>query len=254
MSQLYKAVIIDDEPAARRLMRSLLSEHQDLIEIIGEATNGREAVQQIKSLQPDIIFLDIQMPDMTGFKIIEKLDKKPNIIFTNAYEQYAIKAFETFSIDYLLKPIREERLAISIEKLRQFGKLNATIDLQNLKDVIEQLKAPKKSTALPIKTGDRINLIRFESICFLEAKDKYVYIHTMDGQRHLTDFTLSHLEEKLPEQFYRVQKSFIINKELIKEMHKHFNGRFLFVMNDKNSTQITSGRTYHEAIKTEFGI
>lgn len=205
MSQLYKAIIIDDEPAARRLMMSLLNDYQDLIEIIGEATNGREAVQQIKSLQPDIIFLDIQMPDMTGFEVIEKLDKKPNIIFTTAYEQYAIKAFETFSIDYLLKPIREERLAISIEKLRQFGKLNATIDLQNLKDVIEQLKAPKKSTALPIKTGDRINLIRFESICFLEAKDKYVYIHTMDGQRHLTDFTLSHLEEKLPEQFYRVQ-------------------------------------------------
>ena len=172
MSQLYKAIIIDDEPAARRLMMSLLNDYQDLIEIIGEATNGREAVQQIKSLQPDIIFLDIQMPDMTGFEVIEKLDKKPNIIFTTAYEQYAIKAFETFSIDYLLKPIREERLAISIEKLRQFGKLNATIDLQNLKDVIEQLKAPKKSTALPIKTGDRINLIRFESICFLEAKDK----------------------------------------------------------------------------------
>ncbi|HNO55905.1 MAG TPA: response regulator, partial [Chitinophagaceae bacterium] len=100
MSQLYKAIIIDDEPAARRLMMSLLNDHQDLIEIIGEATNGREAVQQIKSLQPDIIFLDIQMPDMTGFEVIEKLDKKPNIIFTTAYEQYAIKAFETFSIDY----------------------------------------------------------------------------------------------------------------------------------------------------------
>ncbi|HRF25242.1 MAG TPA: response regulator, partial [Chitinophagaceae bacterium] len=98
---MYKAVIIDDEPAARRLMMSLLNDYQDLIEIIGEATNGREAVQQIKSLQPDIIFLDIQMPDMTGFEVIEKLDKKPNIIFTTAYEQYAIKAFETFSIDYL---------------------------------------------------------------------------------------------------------------------------------------------------------
>lgn len=90
MSQLYKAIIIDDEPAARRLMMSLLNDYQDLIEIIGEATNGREAVQQIKSLQPDIIFLDIQMPDMTGFEVIEKLDKKPNIIFTTAYEQYAI--------------------------------------------------------------------------------------------------------------------------------------------------------------------
>ncbi|HUM97305.1 MAG TPA: LytTR family DNA-binding domain-containing protein [Chitinophagaceae bacterium] len=254
MSQLFKAIVIDDEPAARRLMLSLLSEYKDVIEVIGEASNGREAVQKIETLQPDIIFLDIQMPDMTGFEVIEKLGKKPNIVFTTAYEQYAMKAFETFSIDYLLKPIREERLAISIEKLKQFGKLNSIIDLKGLQDVIEQLRAPKKSTALPIKTGDRINLIRFENICFLEANDKYVYIHTMDGQRILTDHTLSYLEEKLPEQFYRVQKSFIINKELIKEMHKHFNGRFLFVMNDKNATQITSGRTYNESIKEEFGF
>jgi two-component system LytT family response regulator len=254
MNQVFKAIVIDDEPAARRLMKSLLSEYSNTIEVIAEAGNGREAVVKIKELQPDIIFLDIQMPDLTGFEVIEQLDRKPNIIFTTAYEQYAVKAFETFSIDYLLKPIKEERLAQSIEKLKQFGKLNAAIDLKGLQEVIQQLKAPKKSTALPVKTGDRIHLIRFESISYLEANDKYVFIYTTDGQKHLTDQTLSVLEEKLPEQFYRVQKSFIINKELIKEMHKHFNGRYLFIMNDKNLTQITSGRTYHDGIKTEFNL
>lgn len=254
MNQVLKAILIDDEPAARRLMRSLLNDHSGLIEVIAEAGTGREAIEKIKELRPDIIFLDIQMPDLTGFEVIEQLDQKPNIIFTTAYEQYAVKAFETFSIDYLLKPIREERLAQSIEKLKQFGKLNNSIDLDGLKEVIQQLKAPKKSTALPVKTGDRIHLIRFETISYLEANDKYVFIHTTDGQKHLTDQTLSILEEKLPEQFYRIQKSFIINKEMIKEMHKHFNGRYLFVMNDKNLTQITSGRTYHEAIKEEFNL
>ena len=123
MNQLFKAIVIDDEPAARRLMKSLLNSHQDVVEVIGEAGNGREAIAKIQELRPDVIFLDIQMPDLTGFEVIEQLDVKPNIIFTTAYEQYAIKAFETFSIDYLLKPIKEERLEQSIAKLKQFGRL-----------------------------------------------------------------------------------------------------------------------------------
>lgn len=254
MNQLFKAIVIDDEPAARRLMKSLLAEHTDVISIVGEAGSGGEALQKISELKPDIIFLDIQMPDLTGFEVIEQLDQKPNIIFTTAYEQYAMKAFETFSIDYLLKPIKEERLAQSIAKLKQFGKLSSGFDIAALQQMIQQLKAPQKATALPIKTGDRINLIRFEGISYLEAQDKYVFIHTIDGQKHLTDQTLTLLEEKLPSGFFRIQKSFIINKDRIKEMHKHFNGRFLFTMDDKDTTRISSGRTYHDAIKKEFGL
>ncbi|MBI5857067.1 MAG: response regulator transcription factor [Sphingobacteriales bacterium] len=254
MSRVYKAIIVDDEPAARRLMKNLLLEHTDTVEVIGEAGNGREAIEKIESLRPDLVFLDIQMPDLTGFEVIEKLQRKPNIIFTTAYEQYAIKAFETFSIDYLLKPIREERLEQSISKLKNFGKLDSGIDITGLQQIIQQLKAPQKATALPIKTGDRINLLRFENICYLEAQDKYVFIFTTEGQKHLTDQSLTLLEEKLPPQFYRVQKSYIINKEKIKEMHKHFNGRYLFTMDDKNSTRIISGRTYNDSIKAEFDL
>lgn len=254
MNQLFKALVIDDEPAARRLMKSLLLDHADVIEVIGEAGNGREAIQQITELRPDIIFLDIQMPDLTGFEVIEQLERKPNIIFTTAYEQYAMKAFETFSIDYLLKPIKEERLAQSISKLKQFGKLGGGIDISGLQQMIQQLKAPQKATALPIKTGDRINLVKFETISYLEAQDKYVFIHTIDGQKHLTDQTLTLLEEKLPSQFFRIQKSYIINKDRIKEMHKHFNGRFLFIMDDKEGTRVSSGRTYGDLIKKEFGF
>ena len=129
MNQLFKAIVIDDEPAARRLMKSLLQEYAEIVTVIAEAGNGREAIQKIEELNPDLIFLDIQMPDLTGFEVIEKLSRKPNIIFTTAYEQYAIKAFETFSIDYLLKPIKEERLKQSIEKLKQFGRLNTSINV-----------------------------------------------------------------------------------------------------------------------------
>lgn len=254
MSQVFKAIVIDDEPAARRLMKSLLLEHKDVVEVIAEAGNGREAIEKIEELKPDLIFLDIQMPDLTGFEVIERLTQKPNIIFTTAYEQYAIKAFETFSIDYLLKPIKEERLQQSIEKLKQFGRLNQTINMNGLQEIIRQFQAPQKATALPIKTGDRITLVRYENIAYLEAQDKYVFVFTADGQKHLTDQSLTALSEKMPSQFHRIHKSYIINKDKIKEMHRHFNSRYLFVMEDKAATRITSGRTYHDAIRSEFGL
>lgn len=254
MNPLFKAIVIDDEPAARRLMKNLLQEHADTVQVIAEAGTGKEAVQKIEELNPDLIFLDIQMPDLTGFEVIEKLSRKPNIIFTTAYEQYAIKAFDTFSIDYLLKPIKEERLGQSISKLKQFGRLNTSLDVAGLQEIIRQFQAPPKTTALTIKSGDRIILLRFETIAYLEADDKYVYVYTLDGQKYLTDQSLFSLSEKLPSQFYRIQKSYIINKDKIREMHRHFNGRYLFVMDDKSGTRLTSGRTYHEEIKTEFGL
>jgi two-component system LytT family response regulator len=254
MNPLYKTIVVDDEPAARRLIKNLLQDYADVVDIVAEAGNGREAIQKIEELKPDLVFLDIQMPDFTGFEVIEQINCKPNIIFTTAYEQYAIQAFETFSIDYLLKPIKEERLKQSMGKLKEFGRLNRSIDLPELQEIIRQFRAPQKATALPIRTGDRITLLRFETIVYLEAHDKYVFVFTTDGQKFLTDQSLSALSEKLPSQFYRVQKSYIINKEKIKEMHRHFNGRYLFVMDDKSATRITSGRTYHDEIKSEFGL
>ncbi|HMG67565.1 MAG TPA: LytTR family DNA-binding domain-containing protein [Chitinophagaceae bacterium] len=254
MNQLFKAIVIDDEPAARRLMKNLLQEYKDIVEVIAEANNGREAIEKIEELNPDLIFLDIQMPDMTGFEVIEQLTKKPNIIFTTAYEQYAIKAFETFSIDYLLKPIKEERLEQSIEKLKRFGRLNQSFDVDGLQEIIRQLQTPKKATALPIKSGDRIILLRYETIAYLEAQDKYVCVFTTDGQKYLTDHSLTILEEKLPPSFCRIHRSYIINKDRIREMHRHFSGRYLFIMDDKAATRITSGRTYQEIFRSEFGL
>jgi two-component system LytT family response regulator len=254
MNELFKAIVVDDEPAARRLMKNLLQEHKNVIEVIAEAANGQEAIQKIEELKPDLVFLDIQMPDLTGFEVIDRLERKPTIIFTTAYEQYAIKAFETFSIDYLLKPIKEERLRKTIEKLKQFGKPDSSLDIAGLQEMIRQFQSPKKATALTIKTGDRIILLRFDTITYLEAQDKYVFVFTQDGQKYLTDQSLALLIEKLPPQFYRIQKSYIINKDRIKEMHKHFNGRFLFIMDDKSATRLTSGRTYYDDVKKEFGL
>ena len=141
-----------------------------------------------------------------------------------------------------------------MEKLKQFGRLNTSIDINNLQDIIRQFQAPTKTPVLTIKTGDRIILLRFENIVYLEAQDKYVFVYMADGQKHLTDQSLSSLLEKLPSHFCRIQKSYIINKEKIREMHRHFNGRYLFIMEDKTGTRLTSGRTYHEELKAEFGL
>jgi two-component system LytT family response regulator len=254
MNPVFKAIVIDDEPAARRMIKNLLEDHRDVVQVIAEAGNGREAIEKTEELKPDLIFLDIQMPDLTGFEVIERLQVKPNIIFTTAYEQYAIKAFETFSIDYLLKPIKEERLKQSIDKLRQFGRLDQNFSIHHLQEMIRQFQAPQKPTALPIKTGDRITLLRFENIVYLEAHDKYVFVFTKDGQKHLTDQSLTALIEKLPPPFYRIQKSYIINRDRIKEMHRHLNSRYLFVMDDKTGTRLTSGRTYHDLIRSDFDL
>ena len=181
--------MIDDEPAARRLMKNLLTPYQDIVVVIDEAGNGREAIEKIEALKPDLIFLDIQMPDLTGFEVIEKLSHKPSIIFTTAYEQYAIKAFETFSIDYLLKPIKEERLEQSIQKLKSFGRISNTIDISGLQEIIRQFQLPAKASALPIKTGDRIILLRYENIVYMEAQDKYVYIYNRWKQTSYRPFT-----------------------------------------------------------------
>lgn len=254
MKQPAKAILIDDEPAARRILRSMLLEYADDVTIIAEASNGMEAVAMINELKPDLVFLDIQMPDLSGFEVLEKIEHQPNIIFTTAYDQFAIKAFQTFSIDYLLKPIREESLAQSLQKLKQFGKLTALPDLKQLRNLLNEVPVIKKPTAFPIRQGDKIILVRFEMISHFEAADKYVALFTTDGKKYLNDQTLTLLTEKLPSHFIRVQKSYIINKERIKEIHKHFNGRFVLTMDDKAQTRITTGLTFYESIKEELGL
>ena len=254
MNLPFKALIVDDEPAARRILISMLAVHAHWISIAGEAGNGAEAIRMIDELKPDLVFLDIQMPDHTGFEVLENISYQPNIIFTTAYEQYAIKAFESFSIGYLLKPIREERLEQCLEKLKQFGRIHPSTDLTQLKRMVEEIGSSKKPTAFPVRQGDKIILLRFENISHFEASDKYVRLFTSDGKNYLIDQTLSSLIEKLPQAFLRVQKSYIINKEKIREIHKHFNGRFVIIMEDRAQTRITTGLTFYDAIKLELGL
>jgi two-component system LytT family response regulator len=251
MNKIWTALIIDDEEPARRRLDRLLKPY-DTIAIAGEAVNGRDGIEKIEKLLPDLIFLDIEMPVFNGFEMLSCLKHQPKVVFVTAYDQYAVKAFEEDSIDYLLKPVEPERLEKTIKKLQQ--PMHPRPDYSQLEALIKQLNVKKEIGTLTVKIGDKILLIRLDDIVFIDADEKYVFLHTANGKSHLTDFTINGLEEKLPAAFVRIHRSYIINRDHIKEIRKGFNGSFVFVMNDKENTRLASSRSNNETLRKKFDI
>lgn len=251
MIKIWRTIIIDDEELARQRLKRLIDEYEQL-EIVAEASNGAEGLEMIGLHQPDLIFLDIEMPVLNGFEMLARLKKQPKVIFTTAYDQYAVKAFEEESVDYLLKPIESERLEKSMQKLRQHEDLkDYHVSIERL---ASQLQLKKEIKTLTVKIGDRILLIKLSDIAFIEAEDKYVFIHTAEGKRHLTDFTITSLQEKLPDTFLRINRGTIINSDSIKELRKSFNGTLIFLLNDAAGSKCSSSRGYTAALKEIFDI
>jgi two-component system, LytTR family, response regulator len=247
---MFKTILIDDEKLAIKRLERLLGKHNDVFEIIGEASNGAEGLALVDQLQPDLIFLDIEMPGMNGFEMLARLSYMPRVVFATAFEEYAIRAFEENSIDYLLKPIEESRLKLTIEKLHKTVAAPSATDYnKQLMSMLEQFKPRKEMVSVPVRVGDRIFLIRMEEIVRFEAEDKYVYLYLADDKRYLTDYTLSALSEKLPADFVRVSKSVIVNRRYIHEVQKYFNGRYVLCLSDKARTQVTSGSAFSEKVK-----
>ena len=170
MDKTWNVLVIDDETLARQRLKRLLMLHNN-IKIIGEASNGKEGLEQIALLQPDVIFLDIEMPGLNGFELLSRLNNPPKVIFTTAYDQYAVRAFEEESIDYLLKPIEKERLEKAINKLNSYQQPpDYTIALELL---MGQLKIKKEIKTLTVKIGDRILLVKLKDLAFIEAEEIY---------------------------------------------------------------------------------
>lgn len=254
MKQGITAILVDDEILAIKRLKRLLEKYNDYIEILAEASNGEQAVQLIDQYKPDLIFLDIEMPGFNGFEVLEKILHNPMVIFTTAFDSYALKAFEENSVDYLLKPIESERLDKAIEKLQRLSK-DSDIKLQpQLHKLIEALNTRKEFKSFPVKIGDKIIFIKPEDISYLEAKDKYVFIVTDENKEYLTDFSLSSLEDKLPRNFVRVHRAHIINTDKIKEIHKGFNSCFSIIMKDSAKSRIQTGRSYNDQVKAIFEL
>lgn len=245
----WRTIIVEDEQLARQRLKRLLANYEE-IEIIAEAENGMQGLELINKLHPDLIFLDIEMPVLNGFEMLAKLSlSQPKVVFTTAYDQYAIKAFDEGSIDYLLKPIELERLDKTVAKLKQTNLAKPTIAIE---DLMLQIRGKSVIKTLTVKLGDRILLIKIEDIIHIQAEEKYVFLHTLDGKKHLTDYTLSALETKLPDDFLRIHRSDIINTNQITEIRRGFNGALIFVMS--NGAKITSSRSNSESLRTRFGI
>ena len=204
-----KAIIIDDEPLARSLVLEYLQPYTN-IEVVQECSDGFEGVKAIQQHEPDVVFLDIQMPKINGFEVLELLERLPHIIFTTAFEEYAIKAFETHAVDYLLKPFSKERFDKAIQKLMQ-----EKTPAQQTDAVLETAsQSPAQSSRIVVKDGGKIKIIPKASIHYLEGADDYVKIHT-DGGTYLKKKTMQFFEQSLQQEFLRIHRSYIINTQLI---------------------------------------
>jgi two-component system, LytTR family, response regulator len=252
-----KTILIDDEALAISRLKRLLSKQADVFSVIGEATNGAEGLAMVETQHPDVIFLDIEMPLLNGFEMLARLTYMPLVVFATAYDQYAIRAFEEHSIDYLLKPIEAERLERTVQKIRSVVELgsrsesiNSFPNTDNLMKLLERMQPKKEVHSISVKTGDKIKLIPLPEIAFFEAEDKYVFLSTIDGQKFLTTYTITTLSEKLPETFVRISRSALVNSHRISEVVKHFDGKFLIVLNDKKNSKLTSGSTYGDAVRS----
>lgn len=247
MSRVLRVLVVDDEELARVKIKGLLAEVPD-VECVGEAENGIEAVEKVRALSPDVLVLDIQMPGMDGFEVIEALDHPPLVIFATAYDEYAIKAFEVNSIDYLLKPIARERLREAVDRARHL--LSAGPDLAKEIERLAALVRSRTAGRLPVQKGRRIVLLDIGDIVWFEADDELVYAHTRDA-RCLVNMTMAELEKRLdPSLFFRVHRSSIVNLKRIVELVPWFGGKYKVVVDDGARTELVLPRARVKALRT----
>jgi len=237
----YKAIIIDDEKPARDIIRTFLKDIAE-IEVLTECSDGFAGLKAIQEMKPDLVFLDIQMPKLTGFEVLELLDNPPLIIFSTAYDQYAIRAFEMNATDYILKPYSRERFTQAVGKA--ISKLQTGISLQPEVNKIIQIADEKEDLLqrIAVKTRHKVHVIGVTEIIYLEAEGDYVMIHTKDGN-YLKEKTMKYFESHLdPEKFIRIHRSYIVNAEAIERIELYDKESYsVLLKNGSNLRASTSG-------------
>jgi len=243
-----RTLIVDDEPLARERLRGFLAD-DPTIEVVGEAGNGREAVGAILQLAPDLVFLDIQMPEMDGFEVIAALKDKvpPAVVFATAYDQFAVKAFEVHAVDYLLKPFDSERVNETLRRVARRLK-QGEANGPRLDGLLAEIKSrPDTPGRLLIKTDKKMVLVPMDDIDWVEAADNYVVLH-VGKESHIQRETLSAMETKLPSAtFIRISRSTIVNINRIKELQPLFHGEYAVIL--KTGARLTLTRTYRDGLE-----
>ena len=251
-----KTLIVDDEPLARMRMRTLLEKYPEDLEIMDEAGSGAQAVAKIRDLMPDVVFLDIQMPDMDAFEVLKKIedDDMPLIVFTTAYENFALRAYEENTVDYLLKPVDPERLEATMEKLRkrfstvaENSQMPADFSWEKFRSLMAQGDAYLQR--IQVKIGDRILLVNVDEIIRFHSEEKYTTVYTPTNQ-YIIDTPLVDLEKKLdPRQFVRVHRAHLVAIDYIAEIRKSDMGRLVVQLRDKDRTQILVSRNFVKSVR-----
>jgi two-component system LytT family response regulator len=210
MAERLRTIIVDDEQLARTVVRECLAAHPE-VEIVAECANGFEAVKAVSDLQPDLVFLDIQMPKLNGFEVLELIGRQVDVIFVTAYDEYALRAFEVHAVDYLLKPFSEERLAEALARARQRRMARVQIPVGPL--VAAARPAGQPLERLVVRDGSRVHVVPVDHLDYVEAQDDYVCLHT-EGKRLLKEQTMADCEASLdPARFVRIHRSYILNIE-----------------------------------------
>jgi two-component system, LytTR family, response regulator len=248
---MIKAIIIDDEPLARLIIKEYLQKYTE-IEVVGECGDGFDGVKKITELKPDLVFLDIQMPKITGFEMLELLDNMPAIIFTTAFDEYALKAFDANAIDYLLKPFSEERFNKAIDKcvntLNSADNTNKTIETFIENNVI----ATAQSNRIVVKTMGKIKIIPVDEVNYIEASSDFVKIFTKEGM-FLKSKTMNYFENALDnEQFVRVHRSFILNINQVTRLELYEKDSFVAIL--KDNTKVPISKNGYQKMKLVMGV
>jgi len=244
-----RTIIVDDVELARERIKILLDDPE--VEVVAECANGREAVKAIGGLRPDLVFLDVQMPKVGGFEVVEAVgvEAMPAVIFVTAYDEYALRAFEVNAVDYLLKPFDQERLSKAVARAkRAVGRQMPAGEIEEkLRRLLREVRGePQHLKRIPVKSARDTTLIPTERIDWVSAAGHYLELH-VGGETHLIREQLSRLEARLdPEQFVRVHRSVIVNLDRIKSLRPLFNGDHLIIL--KNGQELNLSRTYHDKL------
>jgi two-component system LytT family response regulator len=247
-------MIVDDEPLARERLASLLSAEQD-IEVIGQCRDGEEAVLGIQQHKPDLVFMDVQMPVLNGFEVIDAVGSEhmPLVIFVTAYDQHALRAFQVRALDYLLKPFDRERFQEALQRARAYIQRDETGDVgRRLLALVKDLRRDQpKTDRLVVKSGGRLFFLRTDEIDWVEASGNYVRLH-VGTTSHLLRETMNAIEGRLdPEKFFRIHRCRIVNMERIQEMQPWLNGEYAVVL--RTGTRLTLSRGYREKLQERLG-
>ena len=248
---MIRVAIVDDEPMARRIVRRHLRDEAD-VEIVGECGNGDDAVALINQTSPDLVFLDVQMPGMSGFDVLTAIppDRVPAVVFVTAYEQHALKAFERHALDYLLKPFDRKRLLDALAHVRsQLARRAPGGTVGELTELLAEFRSKKRSlTRLSVRTDDRVVIVPLQTVTLFESHGNYVRIHA-GGRTHLYRETLEHLESRLdPDAFVRIHRSYIVPLGEIRELQRWFHRGFLVVLRDGRKLKV--GRSHADRLRS----